>query len=177
MKKRIVSFLMALVMAVSLLPVQVFAASSPTGGNGPNNLAVPDEYEIVASYPAGYTEYISYDTYVVRVPLGTPSIKGITTNFEIASTECFDHDFDVDPDGVNYEITDSYDLKLHSTCIETEPTVCIPWEKAELYQFHGVLYTGEDWKNDCVLVYYFLADPDSGGEVDKTALVDLLATV
>ena len=92
MKKRIVSFLMALVMAVSLLPVQVFAASSPTGGNGPNNLAVPDEYEIVASYPAGYTEYISYDTYVVRVPLGTPSIKGITTNFEIASTECFDHD-------------------------------------------------------------------------------------
>lgn len=177
MKKRIISFLMALVMAVSLLPVQVFAASSPTGGNGPNNLSVPDEYEIVASYPAGYTDDISYDTYVVRVPLGTPSIKGITTNFEIASTECWNHDFDVDPDGDNCEITDSYDLKLHSTCIETEPTVYIPWEKAELYQFHGVEYIGEDWENDCILVYYFLADPDSGGEVDKTALVDLLATV
>lgn len=177
MKKRIVSFLMALVMAVSLLPVQVFAASSPTGGNGPNNLSVPDEYEIVASYPAGYTDEISYDTYVVRVPLGTPSIKGITTNFEIASTECWNHDWVVDPDGVNYEITDSYDLKLHSTCIETEPTVYIPWEKAELYQFHGVEYFSEDVENDCILVYYFLADPDSGGEVDKTALVDLLATV
>lgn len=177
MKKRIVSFLMALVMAVSLLPVQVFAASSPTGGNGPNNLSVPDEYEIVASYPAGYTDEISYDTYVVRVPLGTPSIKGITTNFEIASTECWNHDWVVDPDGVNYEITDSYDLKLHSTCIETEPTVYIPWEKAELYQFHGVEYFSEDVENDCILVYYFLADPDSGGEVDKTALVDLLDTV
>ena len=177
MKKRIVSFLLALVMAVSLLPVQVFAASSPTGGNGPNNLSVPDEYEIVASYPAGYNDYISCDTYVVRVPLGTPSIKGITTNFEIASTECWNHDFDVDPDGVNSEITDSYDLKLHSTCIEPEPTVYIPWEKAELYQFYGVVYIGEDWKNDGILVYYFLADPDSGGEGDKTALVDLLATV
>ena len=53
----------------------------------------------------------------------------------------------------------------------------IPWEKAELYQFHGVTYNGEDVENDCILVYYFLADPDSGGEVDKTALVDLLATV
>ena len=160
---------------VDILIVQEKAAGG--SGNGPNNLSVPDEYEIVASYPAGYTDYISYDTYVVRVPLGTPSIKGITTNFEIASTDCFDHDFDVDPDGVNCEITDSYDLKLHSTCIETEPTVYIPWEKAELYQFHGVTYCGEDWENDCILVYYFLADPDSGGEVDKTALVDLLATV
>ena len=88
MKKRIVSFLLALVMAVSLLPVSAFAvdgaytvakdAKSPvgtfaedkdksagTGGDGPNNLSVPAEYEIVASYPAGYTENISSDTYVV----------------------------------------------------------------------------------------------------------------
>ena len=160
---------------VDILIVQEKAAGG--SGNGPNNLSVPDEYEIVASYPAGYNDYISCDTYVVRVPLGTPSIKGITTNFEIASTECWNHDFDVDPDGVNCEITDSYDLKLHSTCIEPEPTVYIPWEKAELYQFYGVVYIGEDWKNDGILVYYFLADPDSGGEGDKTALVDLLATV
>ena len=177
MKKRIVSFLMALVMAVSLLPVQVFAASSPTGGNGPNNLSVPDEYEIVASYPAGYTDYISYDTYVVRVPLGTPSIKGITTNFEIVSALCIDHDWDVDPDGNNFEFTDSYDLALHSTCIEPDPTRYISWEKADLYEFRRVEYSGEDWKNDTIDVFYFLADPDTGIEIDKTALTDLLATV
>ena len=177
MKKRIISFLMALVMAVSLLPVQVFAASSPTGGNGPNNLSVPDEYEIVASYPAGYTDYISYDTYVVRVPLGTPSIKGITTNFEIVSALCIDHDWDVDPDGNNFEFTDSYDLALHSTCIEPDPTRYILWEKADLYEFRGVEYSGEDWKNDTIDVFYFLADPDTGIEIDKTALTDLLATV
>ena len=177
MKKRIISFLMALVMAVSLLPVQVFAASSPTGGNGPNNLSVPDEYEIVASYPAGYTDYISYDTYVVRVPLGTPSIKGITTNFEIVSALCIDHDWDVDPDGNNFEFTDSYDLALHSTCIEPDPTRYISWEKADLYEFRGVEYSGEDWKNDTIDVFYFLADPDTGIEIDKTALTDLLATV
>ena len=168
---------MALVMAVSLLPVQVFAASSPTGGNGPNNLSVPDEYEIVASYPAGYTDYISYDTYVVRVPLGTPSIKGITTNFEIVSALCIDHDWDVDPDGNNFEFTDSYDLALHSTCIEPDPTRYILWEKADLYEFRGVEYSGEDWKNDTIDVFYFLADPDTGIEIDKTALTDLLATV
>lgn len=200
MKKRIVSFLMALVMAVSLLPVSAFAvdgaytvakdAKSPvgtfaedkdksagTGGDGPNNLSVPAEYEIVASYPAGYTENISSDTYVVRVPLGTSSIKGIKANFEIESAECYDHDWNVDPDGDNFEFIDSYDLALHATCIEPDPTVYIPWEKANLYEFRGATYSGKDWENDSILVFYFLADPDSGAEIDKTALTDLLATV
>lgn len=177
MKKRIVSFLLALVMVVSLLPVQVFAASSPTGGNGPNNLSVPAEYEIVASYPAGYTSTLSSDTYVVRVPLGTSSIKGVTANFEIVSALCADHDWDVDPDGNNFEFTDSYDLALHSTCIRPDPTRYISWEKADLYEFRVVQYSGEDWKNDTIDVFYFLADPDTGIEIDKTALTDLLATV
>ena len=200
MKKRIVSFLLALVMAVSLLPVSAFAvdgaytvakdAKSPvgtfaedkdksagTGGDGPNNLSVPAEYEIVASYPAGYTENISSDTYVVRVPLGTSSIKGIKANFEIESAECYDHDWNVDPDGDNFEFIDSYDLALHATCIEPDPTVYIPWEKANLYEFRGATYSGKDWENDSILVFYFLADPDSGAEIDKTALTDLLATV
>ena len=200
MKKRIVSFLLALVMAVSLLPVSAFAAdgaytvakdakspvgtfaedkdkSAGTGGDGPNNLSVPAEYEIVASYPAGYTENISSDTYVVRVPLGTSSIKGIKANFEIESAECYDHDWNVDPDGDNFEFIDSYDLALHATCIEPDPTVYIPWEKANLYEFRGATYSGKDWENDSILVFYFLADPDSGAEIDKTALTDLLATV
>ena len=200
MKKRIVSLLLALVMAVSLLPVSAFAvdgaytvakdAKSPvgtfaedkdksagTGGDGPNNLSVPAEYEIVASYPAGYTENISSDTYVVRVPLGTSSIKGIKANFEIESAECYDHDWNVDPDGDNFEFIDSYDLALHATCIEPDPTVYIPWEKANLYEFRGATYSGKDWENDSILVFYFLADPDSGAEIDKTALTDLLATV
>ena len=200
MKKRIVSFLLALVMAVSLLPVSAFAvdgaytvakdAKSPvgtfaedkdksagTGGDGPNNLSVPAEYEIVASYPAGYTENISSDTYVVRVPLGTSSIKGIKANFEIESAECYDHDWNVDPDGDNFEFIDSYDLALHATCIEPDPTVYIPWEKANLYEFRGATYSGKDWENDSILVFYFLADQDSGAEIDKTALTDLLATV
>ena len=152
-------------------------APAGTGGNGPNNLSVPAEYEIVASYPAGYTSTLSYDTYVVRVPLGTSSIKGVTANFEIVSALCLDHDFDVDPDGNNFEFTDSYDLALHSTCIEPNPTRYISWEKADLYEFRVVEYSGEDWKNDTIDVFYFLADPDTGIEIDKTALTDLLATV
>ena len=152
-------------------------APAGTGGNGPNNLSVPAEYEIVASYPAGYTSTLSYDTYVVRVPLGNSSIKGVTANFEIVSALCLDHDFDVDPDGNNFEFTDSYDLALHSTCIEPNPTRYISWEKADLYEFRVVEYSGEDWKNDTIDVFYFLADPDTGIEIDKTALTDLLATV
>ena len=200
MKKRIVSFLLALVMAVSLLPVSAFAAdgayavakdakspvgtfaedrdkSAGTGGDGPKNLSVPDGYEIVVSYPAGYTAKVSYDTYVVRVPLGTSSIEGVTPNFEIVSAVCINHDWDVDPDGDNFELTDSYDLTLHSTCIETNPTAYFPWEKADLYDFRGVEYSGKDYEKDTIDVFYFLADPDTGIEIDKTALTDLLATV
>lgn len=168
--KRVISLFLTLILILSILPSNIFAAESP------NDLTVNSNYEIVASYPAGYSEDISYDTYVVRVPLGTISIAEVTTSFTIARAECWNHDWDADPDGDNYEFTGNYDLTIHANCIETEPEVFIPWENASIYDFHGVSYSDEDYENQ-IIVYYFLADEDSGNQIDKTELSDLLDTV
>lgn len=172
LNKRVISLLLTLILILGILPSNIFAADSP------NDLTVDSNYEIIASYPSGYSgnENIVYDTYVVRVPLGTTSIAEVTTSFTIARAECWNHDWDADPDGNNYEFTGNYDLTIHANCIETEPEVCIPWEKARNYDFHGVSYSDEDYENQ-IVVYYFLADKDSGNQIDKTELSDLLDTV
>ena len=162
--------LLTLILILGILPGNIFAANSP------NDLTVDSNYEIVASYPSGYSDDIEYDTYVVRVPLGTPSIAEVTTSFTIARAECWNHDWDADPDGNNYEFTGNYDLTIHANCIEPDPEVYIPWEKASIYDFHGVSYSDEDYTNQ-IVVYYFLADKDSGNQIDKTELSDLLDTV
>ena len=168
--KRVISLLLTLILILGILPGNIFAANSP------NDLTVDSNYEIVASYPSGYSDDIEYDTYVVRVPLGTPSIAEVTTSFTIARAECWNHDWDADPDGNNYEFTGNYDLTIHANCIEPDPEVYIPWEKASIYDFHGVSYSDEDYTNQ-IVVYYFLADKDSGNQIDKTELSDLLDTV
>ena len=162
--------LLTLILILGILPGNIFAANSP------NDLTVDSNYEIVASYPSGYSDDIEYDTYVVRVPLGTTSIAEVTTSFTIARAECWNHDWDADPDGNNYEFTGNYDLTIHANCIEPDPEVYIPWEKASIYDFHGVSYSDEDYTNQ-IVVYYFLADKDSGNQIDKTELSDLLDTV
>lgn len=162
--------LLTLILILGVLPGNIFAADSP------NNLIVDSKYEIVASYPSGYSDDIEYDTYVVRVPLGTTSIAEVRTSFTIARAECWNHDLNADPDGVNSEFTGNYDLTIHANCIEPEPEVFIPWENASNYDFYGVSYSDEDYKNQ-IMVYYFLADKDSGNQIDKTELSDLLDTV
>ena len=168
--KRVIPLFLTLILILSILPCNIFAAESP------NDLTVNSNYEIVASYPAGYSEDISYDTYVVRVPLGTISIAEVTTSFTIARAECWNHDWDADPDGDNYEFNGNYDLTIHANCIETEPAVFIPWENASIYDFRGVSYSDEGYENQ-IIVYYFLADKDSGNQIDKTELSNLLDTV
>lgn len=168
--KRVISLLLTLILILGILPGNIFAADSP------NNLIVDSKYEIVASYPSGYSDNIAYDTYVVRVPLGTTSIAEVTTSFTIARAECWNHDWEADPDGVNYEFVGSYDLTIHANCIETEPEVFIPWEKASIYDFHGVSYSDEDYENQ-IIVYYYLADGDSGNQVNIEPLETLLKTV
>lgn len=170
LNKRVISLLLTLILILGILPSNIFAADSP------NDLTVDSNYEIIASYPSGYSENIVNDTYVVRVPLGTTSIAEVTTSFTIARAECWNHDWEADPDGNNYEFTGNYDLTIHANCIETDPEVCIPWENASNYDFHGVSYSDEDYTNQ-IVVYYFLADKDSGNQIDKTELSDLLDTV
>ena len=170
LNKRVISLLLTLILILGILPSNIFAADSP------NDLTVDSNYEIIASYPSGYSENIDNDTYVVRVPLGTTSIAEVTTSFTIARAECWNHDWEADPDGNNYEFTGNYDLTIHANCIETDPEVCIPWENASNYDFHGVSYSDEDYTNQ-IVVYYFLADKDSGNQIDKTELSDLLDTV
>jgi len=168
--KRFISLLLTLILILGVLPGNIFAADSP------NNLIVDSKYEIVASYPSGYSDDIEYDTYVVRVPLGTTSIAEVTTSFTIASAECWNHDWVADPHGKNSVFTGNYDLTIHANCIEPDPEVYIPWENASNYDFHGVYYSDEGDDNQ-ILVYYFLADKDSGNQIDKTELSDLLDTV
>ena len=162
--------LLTLILILGVLPGNIFAADSP------NNLIVDSKYEIVASYPSGYSDDIEYDTYVVRVPLGTTSIAGVTTSFTIARAECWNHVLDADPDGNYYEFTGNYDLTIHANCIELYPEIYIPWEKASIYDFHGVSYSDEDYENQ-IIVYYYLADGDSGNQVNIEPLETLLKTV
>ena len=91
MKKRIVSFLMALVMAVSLLPVQVFAASSPTVVGG----KLKQSIEYVLSYdddgntiytPAKEGDEASGCVYIIEVP----STETDTLTFTLTGNNTFD---------------------------------------------------------------------------------------
>ena len=112
---------------------------------------------------------MSYDTYVVRVPQGTTSIGGISTNYKITAKECLTHDWDnVDEDA--YQFSDDYDLTVHATCIDATPTDDIPWEGASLYDFYGIMYYNGD--DDGIRVYYYLAD--GGGQKANTEKLEKL---
>ena len=99
MKKRIVSFLLALVMAVSLLPVQVFAASSPTVVGG----KLKQRIEYVISYdddenaiytPAKEGDEASGCVYIIEVPsTGTDTLTFTLTGNNTFDTKDFDPSF------------------------------------------------------------------------------------
>ena len=99
MKKRIVSFLMALVMAVSLLPVQVFAASSPTVVGGKLKQSIEyvisyddDENEIYT--PAKEGDEASGCVYIIGVPsTGTDTLTFTLTGNNTFDTTDFDPSF------------------------------------------------------------------------------------
>ena len=115
-----------------------------------------------------------YDTYVVRVPKGTTSIGGISTNYEITTKLCLSHDFDhVDENA--FEFSGDYDLNVHATCIVSEPTNYIPWEGANLYKFYEILYCNNS-DDDSIKVFYYLADGD-GQEANTEELEKLLKNV
>ena len=115
-----------------------------------------------------------YDTYVVRVPKGTTSIGGISTNYEITTKQCLSHDFDhVDENA--FEFSGDYDLNVHATCIVSEPTNYIPWEGANLYKFYEILYCNNS-DDDSIKVFYYLADGD-GQEANTEELEKLLKNV
>ena len=99
MKKRIISFLMALVMAVSLLPVQVFAASSPTVVGGKLKQSIEyvisyddDENEIYT--PAKEGDEASGCVYIIEVPsTGTDTLTFTLTGNNTFDTTDFDPSF------------------------------------------------------------------------------------
>lgn len=164
MKRRLLSVLLIFVLSISLLSI-VYAESEFT-------ITFPSNYSIVAQFKKG-EHSMSYDTYVVRVPQGTTSIGGISTNYEITAKECLTHDWDnVDEDA--YQFEDGYDLTVHATCIDTTPTDDIPWEGASLYDFYGIMYYNGD--DDGIRVYYYLAD-GGGQKADTKKLEKLLKTV
>ena len=161
-------------MSLSLLS-NVYAESPPT-------IKVPAGYEIVAQYGSGYTytangneEKLLFDTYIVRVPTDTTVIANVIPSFDISHCECSTHDWD-NLDENTYEFDNGYDLTIHSGCKEPEPTIYVPWEKSDLYDFYGVLYSDKNYEN-IIQVYFFLANADSGETVDKTKLSELLNTV
>ena len=161
-------------MSLSLLST-VYAESPPT-------IKVPDGYEIVAQYGSGYTytangneEELFFDTYIVRVPTDTTVIANVIPGFDISHCECSTHDWDNLGEDT-YEFDNGYDLTIHSGCKEPEPTIYVPWEKSDLYDFYGVQYSDKNYDNT-IQVYFFLANADSGETVDKTKLSELLNTV
>ena len=161
-------------MSLSLLST-VYAESPPT-------IKVPDGYEIVAQYGSGYTytangneEELLFDTYIVRVPTDTTVIANVIPGFDISHCECSTHDWDNLGEDT-YEFDNGYDLTIHSGCKEPEPTIYVPWEKSDLYDFYGVQYSDKNYDNT-IQVYFFLANADSGETVDKTKLSELLNTV
>ena len=168
MKRRLLSVLLIFVLSISLLSI-VYAESEST-------ITFPANYSIMAHFKKGEkngTHLMPYDTYVVRVPKGTTSIGGISTNYKITGKQCLSHDFDhVDENA--FEFSGDYDLNVHATCIVSAPTNYIPWEGAKLYNFYEILYCNNN-DDDSIKVFYYLADGD-GQKANTEKLEKLLET-
>ena len=96
MKKRIVSFLMALVMAVSLLPVSAFAAD----GNSPVSISYTVNEDTVAAQVnltrfTGYLfegDLIELPIYQVTIPSNAKEVTFVCANKSIVSIVTADYD-------------------------------------------------------------------------------------
>ena len=188
MKKRIVSFLLALVMAVSLLPVSAFAvdgaykvakdAAVQQGEDdtrvsaGELNLPLQiasisgvDNYEIITGIreEPDNTNGV-WVVYVVRVPKNATSVT-IVPSFDNYRSLCWVNE-SCDDD----EFSGAYVFADHEDCFEDKGYV--PWENEELYDFYGLEFESGNTANKNykhMLVYVYRDDP-AGESVDKQAL-------
>ena len=188
MKKRIISFLMALVMAVSLLPVSAFAADGvytvakdaavqqgeddTRVSAGELNLPLQiasisgvDNYEIITGIreKPDNTNGV-WVVYVVRVPKNATSVT-IVPSFDNYRSLCWVNE-SCDDD----EFSGAYVFADHEDCFEDKGYV--PWENEELYDFYGLEFKSGNTANKNykhMLVYVYRDDP-AGESVDKQAL-------
>ena len=187
MKKRIVSFLMALVMVVSLLPVSAFAADGAytvaedttvqQGDDtqvsaGELNLPLQiasisgvDNYEIITGIreKPNNTNGV-WVVYVVRVPKNATSVT-IVPSFDNYRSLCWVNE-SCDDD----EFSGAYVFADHEECFEDKGYV--PWENEELYDFYGLEFKSgnTDNKNYKHMLVYVYRDDPAGESVDKQAL-------
>lgn len=184
MKKRIVSFLLALVMAVSLLPVSAFAvedAASPdvstTQAVGTDIFKIDGEYEIAEYIESGF---YGAPTLVVRVPTNTTEIK---INVDAAYGVLTDYGYETiygsfKPVG-EYHTWSFDDEKAKIDDSEKADWVDAQFAKYDLYiaAFVDTLDVATEFAD----IIFFKSDvPLSGGglsDEEKKPLKDLLDTV
>ncbi len=196
MKKRIVSFLMALVMAVSLLPVSAFAEdgaykviedAAVQQGNDTDVIAVQaaetdifkidGEYEIAEYIESGF---YGAPTLVVRIPTNTTEIKiNIDAEYGVLTDYGYEAIYgEFKPVG-EYHTWSFDDEKVKISDIEKEKWVDAQFAKYDLYI--AAFVDSLDVATEFADIIFFKSDvPLSGGglsDEEKKPLKDLLDTV
>ena len=184
MKKRIVSFLMALVMAVSLLPVSAFAAEDVTSSDAPAIQAaktdifkIDGEYEIAEYIESGF---YGAPTLVVRIPTNTTEIKiNIDAEYGVLTDYGYEAIYgEFKPVG-EYHTWSFDDEKVKISDIEKEKWVDAQFAKYDLYI--AAFVDSLDVATEVADIIFFKSDvPLSGGglsDEEKKPLKDLLDTV
>lgn len=196
MKKRIVSFLLALVMAVSLLPISAFAEdgaykvakdATVQQGNDTNAIAVQaaetdifkidGEYEIAEYIESGF---YGAPTLVVRIPTNTTEIKiNIDAEYGVLTDYGYEAKYgEFKPVG-EYHTWPFDDEKVKISDIEKEKWVDAQFAKYDLYI--AAFVDSLDVATEIADIIFFKSDvPLSGGglsDEEKKPLKDLLDTV
>ena len=196
MKKRIVSFLLALVMAVSLMPVSAFAVdgaytvakdATVQQGNDTDAIAVQaaetdifkidGEYEIAEYIESGF---YGAPTLVVRIPTNTTEIKiNIDAEYGILTDYGYEAIYgEFKPVG-EYHTWSFDDEKVKISDIEKEEWVDAQFAKYDLYI--AAFVDSLDVATEFADIIFFKSDvPLSGGglsDEEKKPLKDLLDTV
>lgn len=184
MKKRIVSFLLALVMAVSLLPVSAFAVEDTASSDVPAIQAaetdifkIDGEYEVAEYIESGF---YGAPTLVVRIPTNTTEIKiNIDAEYGVLTDYGYEAIYgEFKPVG-EYHTWSFDDEKVKIGDIEKEKWVDAQFAKYDLYiaAFVDTLDVATEFAD----IIFFKSDvPLSGGglsDEEKKPLKDLLDTV
>ena len=184
MKKRIVSFLLALVMAVSLLPVSAFAVEDTASSDVPAIQAaetdifkIDGEYEVAEYIESGF---YGAPTLVVRIPTNTTEIKiNIDAEYGVLTDYGYEAIYgEFKPVG-EYHTWSFDDEKVKIGDIEKEKWVDAQFAKYDLYiaAFVDTLDIATEFAD----IIFFKSDvPLSGGglsDEEKKPLKDLLDTV
>lgn len=184
MKKRIVSFLMALVMTVSLLPVSAFAVEDAASSDVPAiQAASTDIFKIDGEYEiAEYIESGFYDapTLVVRIPTNTTEIKiNVDAEYGVLTDYGYETIYgNFKPVG-EYHTWSFDDGKAKIDDIEKAGWVDAQFTKYDLYI--AAFVDSLDAETEFADIVFFKSDvPLSGGglsDEEKKPLKDLLDTV